>query len=474
MFLAAQGSASAAPQTVARFVPSQGESPSAFYPYFSFSGPALAGDSVVWARNLPGGGWVVERGTAAGRVTRIARSARPPSDAHILNVVGATPARVAWADHAYNVISGHDMNYQTVRSTLYAAGTRAGSATPVTGCGAPGLPPCRCPMNCPESQIFADLGGDLLAYVEGPNYTQRTIVLDDLSARGDPLRIDPGAPIGTQVRIAGDYVAYIERTFDPGSYLVVYDWRNRRELYRVAEGRIFDLQADGKLAAIGFDERLRWFSPAEPNGRVIVDRVDRRSLSNVRIAGDRIAFTDTNTYAAGDSRIAVADLDGEARVIAGGGAAPVTGALGILDFDGRRAAWTSMACGIVSVVVEPDALGDAVRSPPSLRCTPPQIEDLRVAPGGRLVARVLCAQGCRGKFLVTAERSTLAEPTLVSARAELRASSRTQRLVLSPSRDVRRRLSKLSGSLRAQILFSGRDGDGSQTAATRVVKLKRP
>lgn len=465
---AAVPAAQAAPQTVKQFAPSHRETPGSLYPYYSFSGPELAGPvSVAWARSLPGGGWVVETANPGGPGSQvIARVVRPASDYHLIGLVGASATRIAWTDIAFYVVNAHDGRVQVVRDGLYAT-DRPGMERAVMGCGGPSTPPCACQTYCDSTPPAADLEGNVLAYVEG-DFSDRTIVVDDLASEADPVRVPAGSGVFDFVRIAGDRLLYLDiSTNQPVA--VVYDWRASRELYRVRTGQYYALQSDGKLAVVGTDGRLRWYRADGSQGGVIEPGTGRR-FAEVRMAADRLAIRDERD-SGGDRRLRVDDLNGATRAFAGGATAPAGMTARSFDFDGRRAAWVSLECGVTSVIVESDVLSPSAGPRPAARCLPPAITDLRVTDRGLLVADVVCARGCRGTF--NGYRITPPDSKLGYRRLDLSASPKRRRISFRPPAAERERLRR-PGATRVHVHFSGRDGGGHPVGAGRVGTVKRP
>jgi hypothetical protein len=458
----------AAPRPVYGFVPSEIEPyGSVIDNYYSWSSPVMAGDAVVWARSRAGGGWVVEQAPpgATGRV--VATIVRPTGGSRVVQsvrVAGGSPTRVVWTDTATDVLNAHGMDYRTVRSSIFTSDAQ-GRTIFVTGCSEMGRP-CECPPFCSNHTFPADLDGDVLAYVEG-NYPDRRIVIDDLSSSAEPVRLDTGDRVGDRIRIAGDVIAYVS-VFD---HVVVYDWRARRELYRVPDYIVYDLQPDGKLVAVQDPGRIVWHSPAEPQAHRIEPPEGRRYLS-ARIAGDRILATHEIKF--GRSRtLAVVGLDGRARDIAGAD----SGFFG-LDFDGRRAAWSALSCGRVSMVLDPDVdetdPQPANSEPARPACVPPTIRGIGVGSRGQVVVKLVCGGGCSGRLRADADPALGAAAPLARRSLDLRPSDRVRRVELLPSRADRKRLLNRGSELRVQAVFAGSDRNKVAVGATRAGSVKRP
>jgi hypothetical protein len=460
--------AQAAPGVVFSFVPSEiepyADASSALY---SWSSPVLAGDAAVWARSRAGGGWVVERTPAGATGTRVATTLRPAVGGRVVQSVrmaGGSPTRVVWTDTATEVLNPKGMDYRTVRSSIFNSDAE-GRTIFVTGCNEMGRP-CECPPFCSNHTFPADLDGDVLAYVEGA-YPNRRIVIDDLSSAAESLRPETRDTIGDRIRIAGDLIAYVS-VFD---HVVVYDWRARRELYRVPSYIVFDLQSDGKLVTVNDAGQIVWHSPAEPQAHRI-DPPERRRYLSARIGGDRILATHEIRFGLSPT-LAVVDLDGQRRDIAGA----TSGFFG-LDFDGRRAATSLLVCGRVSMLLDTDvdavdpAPADAAPTLPA--CVPPEIRGIGVGSRGQVVVKLVCAGGCTGRLRTDADPALGAAAPLARRTIELSASTRVRRIELMPSRADRRSLLDRGAELRVQATFDGRDRRRQPVGATRAGSLKRP
>lgn len=454
--LVAAAGAPAAPQTLTRFVPSVAEGPLGD-PSFSFSGPGLAGDSVAWARALPGGRWLVESGTPGVAPSRVARTRRPAAQTHVVGLIGASPTRIAWSDLAWNALNAHDGRSQMVRDDILATDL----SSRVTSCGESG-PPC-CTGYCLLSRS-ADLDGDVLAYAERTD-AGWDMVVDDLTSTAPPMRLTTERAVVPVVRVAGRYVAFMSFRSQDGAGVVVHDWRSGAEVYRVELRFLLDLQADGKVVTSGTDRALSWSSPAEPQPHRILNVPDSSYLLRVAMAGDRLAIIEQDD--SGDQRVVSVSLDGERRVVAQSRHRSQR-IFGGLAFDGDRVAWTALECGLVSVVLEPDAASSDGSATPT--CTPPKLREFHVSPAGDVVAHVVCAAGCRGRlsgYFATDPRTRFARRTIA-----LPPSPTPTRIVLRPSAAARPRLRRRT--VRVQLLFSGRDGRGNLVGASRAGTLKRP
>jgi hypothetical protein len=461
LWLAAAAPAQAAPSTVTRFVPTAAE-------LFAYSGPVLAGDSVAWTRNLPAGDWTVERGSPGSARVRVALSKRPDTTAHQVWLIGGSSTRLAWLDHAYDVVDAKSSTTITRRRQIFASPPTA----PVAGCG-DRLPECRCPAYCGYfDPLRGDLDGDVLAYLDG-DHLDRTIVVDDLASAGEPIRIDRHKLVET-VQVAGDHVAWFEGrlgTTDE-SRTVVWNWREGREVYHVERDYLNALQRDGKIVVDRpGDEGLRWFGPNDPTPHPL-DAPPGRYYANVRMANDRLLFTEGLIANGSTTRLLTSDLAGAVETVASGETLPSLGIPHPLDFDGRRAAWTTRDCGLVAVVLDDDVTGDRGDPAPASSCSPPQIADLRVTENGNVAVKLICRRGCRGMLALYAVDS---EPRsrLARRRLDLRAGSGARRVLLVPSDADQRRLQGI-GKLRVHAIFSGSDGRGRTVGSARAGSLRHP
>ena len=252
--------------------------------------------------------------------------------------------------------------------------------------------------------------GDQVAWVGtrcGSLHT--TIGVRDMTGARPPLELSaPERRAFRDVQIAGDFVLarIYEPTDFPGSAvapdeLVVHSRATGAELYRVPEAEDYDLQPDGKLAALrttqpDCGDRVAWHSPAEPEAHVLAPEACEDVLF---MANDRILWSRQVGAARGET--AATDL-------AGGTVQPLFPAeerggerelvRSAFHFDGRRVAYFLSGCGSDSVVVDTvDALvtGDPAPVEPctaALGAVPP------VARLNRLDAFVVtigCPRGCR-------------------------------------------------------------------------------
>jgi hypothetical protein len=466
LLLLGSGGATAAPRVVTSFVPSSSES-SGGPVETAYSGPFLAGGQVAWTRNLHAGGWVVERGAPGARVKRIATVARPAADHHFVRMRGASAARTAYTDYAFDILSDRPPRGATIRNLIGTSTLAPGSSQDLVGCGGASQPPCACQGDCYPDELQGRLEGDTLAYVEG-SFGDAVIVVDDLASPAAPVRIDRDAAI-YGLRVAGSMLAWAESGAGRAR-TVVYDWRAGRELYTVDGVFPQALQADGKIATLDSDWGLSWHGPAEPAGHRI-ERPAGTQVSRVRLAADRLLFVEGGS---GPTRLLLAGLSGGVAEVASryccGGDAPFAN----LDFDGTRATWASFDCGLVAIVLEPDVTRAAPGRPASTACgaRPPELSQIKFASGGRLAARMTCEKGCRGAVaLYEAGRSS--HSRLARRTVDLRPSKRPHWVYFTPSAPVRKRIAKLA-QLRVQGVFSGRDGPGRRVADTRTGTLKRP
>ena len=159
-----------------------------------------------------------------------------------------------------------------------------------------------------------------------------------------------------------------------GRTIVVYDWRSGAERYRVdvdisPYGAFrFDLQDDGKTAAaysVGGDRpftKVVWFSRDQRSGRFVANLPD--VWSEVRLAKDYVVFEHVTR---GRTAVVLSDLRGNARELAGYGAA--TRVVGAIDFDGTRVAWATVDVAHIFMDCPPPGMGrpclpryDGVRS----------------------------------------------------------------------------------------------------------------
>jgi hypothetical protein len=207
-------------------------------------------------------------------------------------------------------------------------------------------------------------------------------------------------PTGTavfRIDIAGNFLA-VERSAAPGVVeIAVFDRTTGALVYTASAGEgqsPFSLQADGKLAVVELDEgrecvsRLSWHSPAEPQAHTLTLEA---CGTQVEMSGDQIAYE-----RAGGRELAVSDLAGNARVVAG---FPVRrGVLSLstllrFDFEGAQVTYAERGCGADVVYME-SATGPSPVAPGATGC-PAKLLSRRARLRGRvLTLRFRCPRGC--------------------------------------------------------------------------------
>jgi hypothetical protein len=316
-------------------------------------GPALGGDGVAWVERRSGGAEV-----------RLARFGGPVRQIQVLDEsesrVGFAPmeassSRVLVAPHRFQ---GGPRLYHFAGTDVFA--------------GAWGEPLRQVRPLCEAGgDISTDVDGDLIAYLRCapdpvPSGYTRTAIVTDFSS--DPPNSQTVENAGFGLRVAGRYLAWLERYRPPGAVyalpydVVVYDRVAGKLVYRIRaaalkEGvRSFDLQADGKLA-IAFAvyphrygqavTRVGWASPVAPKLHVLP--LPAAQSYSVRIANNTIAFARSRDPSGSvvNAKVGIATLGGRFRTIVRN--AEVSQWFLGFDYDGRRIAWLSYGCSTARV-----------------------------------------------------------------------------------------------------------------------------
>jgi hypothetical protein len=196
-----------------------------------------------------------------------------------------------------------------------------------------------------------------------PGYTE-TAIVEDFSTTPPSSQAVEDAGFG--LRVAGRYLAWLERYHGPGSLhgfsydVLVYDRIAAAPVYRIPATALkggvqsFDLQSDGKVAIAfavpryGPDlTRVGWASPAAP--RLHVLPLPAAPSYSVRIANNTIGFERGvyNSEHFTPASVGLATLDGRYRTIVRNGQAIV--GFYSFDYDGRRIAWLSYGCSTARI-----------------------------------------------------------------------------------------------------------------------------
>jgi hypothetical protein len=298
------------------------------------AGPVFAAGEATWAVREPSDGFTL-RALRGGR-TRVL-SARSRTSPRTWLQPGLAGGAVAFLDVTEFDGDVRPTDSPAIRSTerLLVAGD--GTAESLERCE-PGVPPEVLPGDGDaEATVRVACGRDLVVREAA---TGREVTL--------PSR-------GRTPRIAGRYVAFVAAApLDDRGDIVVYDWRESRELYRVPTARLrepirrLDVRDDGAVAfEHSFAGGIAWSSPSRPG--ITRLRLPRREQYQVRWHGRAILF------AAGEEQGAVlpraelglATLRGTRRILARRVRVVNEG----FDTDGRRITYVARACGGLRVIV---------------------------------------------------------------------------------------------------------------------------
>lgn len=210
---------------------------------------------------------------------------------------------------------------------------------------------------CGSTPSNVDVSGEVVAYM---SYCATGVTVRDFSLGASPSwRTFPSENDG---RIAGPYLAVDLGRPDQlpvnDAVIVVYDWRDGHEVYRVdapAQGLpSFDIRDDGTLVfsrstSTDLDHPaadLYTASPQDPKPHLLAHQVD----GEIRIGTDRVAYGGYGSYT-------VLDLAGHEVAHVRDPAAPGDS----FDFDGQRLAWATQPCEVTAAVV-----WDLTGAPPAL------------------------------------------------------------------------------------------------------------
>lgn len=303
-------------------------------PGYDFSGPRLGGDRVVWGRLRTDTGFDIEAAEPGGPTKLITRlpgaSAYSATNVSQGLFLSASPAFLAYT-HSVDELDGH---YS--RPIL-----REAQAGPVDGPYQPVCDLVTCGGVCGAvAHTSAPLvrGNALTVFVDECGTRS---AIRDLTRGPETARTLDTRPLD----VAGRYALLRADT----NGLVVYDWVEGAEVYRVAAtGGLLD--ATGRVVVFG-DGTLTWYSPAEP----FAHPVPAPSVPNwrpFRFAAGRIAYT---RLVSRMTEIGSVDLTGARRVAAtltDDYFYPGPALLGDVDFDGRRLAWATRICEHATVYVD--------------------------------------------------------------------------------------------------------------------------
>jgi hypothetical protein len=321
------------------------------------AGPALAGDAVAWGEESRAGAVQVLRSTPGREpqlVHEIPAATAPKTRRGFMGVPSSFAASAeAFAALTYtSTITDQGSDYVGETSAQAAIGG------PVLGPGAllGGSIPERVVPGCEGigdgvTGVDVDAGRIAVARYtvacDGNAPPQLSISIHDATGRRD-VPVGAGLDIIT-VRIAGNYVLWVQRGLRSRDEIVLYDLARGAEVRRVRmrdlhshDGRDAALQADGtvafafsrRLGGLRFGSRLAWFSAADPRVRVVRTHgwIGRLALHDGRVLYEH------ELRARWTSEIVLRRLGGgKPRRVARLGKR--RGLVGTLDLDATRAVW---------------------------------------------------------------------------------------------------------------------------------------
>jgi hypothetical protein len=306
-------------------------------------GPRVAGESVFFGQR--GSKKLVLRLASANGSRALAKLPRHTGSPEDLSGefttfsagIAASPNRLEYKE----VLTGGSAKYQQSLSTLTLfGGGLTGPFGKTDTCSTDNF-------DAPASTSL-DVDGLRAAFTDCAG---KIVIRDHTGPQPSDTILDPGSGLvaaGT-LALAGDYVAYnaypVRSGLPAPSTTEVQNWRTGAMLYEVPRVSHFDLQADGKLAAVSDlapsgrcrGGKVDWYSAAQPTAHPIGGACS----SDVRIAGDKVAVATTGVDY--DRRyIDLLSLDGSdpVEIVETGNARR-----GGLDFDGQRLAFGIGNCG---------------------------------------------------------------------------------------------------------------------------------
>ena len=320
------------------------------------AGPALAGDTVAWGEETRAGAVQVLRGApgaspqlvheipaATAAKTRRGFMSYPSSFAASAEAFAALTVTATVTDEGFDHVT-ETSEQAAVGGPLPGPGALLGGSIPervVPGC-----------QGVADGVTGVDVDAGRIAVArytvacdsDGP--PQLSISVHDATGRRD-VPVSGGLDIIT-VRIAGDYLLWVQRDLRSRDEIVLYDLARGAEVRRVRmrdlrshDGRDAALQADGtvafafsrRLGGLKFGSRLAWFSAADPRLRVVAMRgwIGKLALRDGRVLYEH------ELRARWASEVVLRPLGGKPRRLARYGAR--RSLVGTLDLDATRAVW---------------------------------------------------------------------------------------------------------------------------------------
>lgn len=322
-----------------------------------FAGPAIAGDSVVWAEHRLTGGYRVQARAAAG-TREIARGS------------GRKILRLAASGNRIGLLTEREITTGTPTSPFSRLASCAGEAV------------------CTTAADGIAVADDAVAFQRARS-GQVGVDVVNFAPDGTPSTRAFASATGL-FAIAGRFLAAGD--FDQ-TKLEVFDRVTGELVYSLARGGgVFDIQANGTTVFETSPTQLAYASVAEPFPHPLgfgLAGPGEQSDSTTVIAGDRVVISNGR-------RFAVETLAGSIRNL------PVVPALRAgFDFDGKRLAFAVKPCSVTSVVtwdVDDATFPSTPKGP--CRAASFSIVGRRVSRTGRVAVRVRCRRdpllGCPG------------------------------------------------------------------------------
>ena len=263
----------------------------------AFAGPSIAGDTVVWGQERPDGSARVLSHDAGARTRVVQRIPaangrnRKRDFGGVPGALSASPTRVAYALQ-YGITTQIESDFVGIESSVKAQVSVNGGAFTD-------------PLDCKASYVTTAVEGDTVAI--GANTRQPC---SGVWIAGTPARRVALAPRVHQVRLAGPYVAWLERIEDgleqitvaehaTGATVATYTAPSPPKAFNV-----FDLDDQGNVVTMRENDVIA-FTPGNPTPRVLAR--DVWSLTVATAAG-RIAYISTRRFS--PDRLLLVDLQG--------------------------------------------------------------------------------------------------------------------------------------------------------------------
>lgn len=313
--------------------------------YFPVFGPRLSGETVLWTVPRRDRGYVMKRGSASSGARRSVLTMRSRRDRAVALRWVASPQEVLVQQRLVDTrADGGDVLAIDLDTARLLPG---GELEPL----APGKV---------ESVGNFDLDGSVGVF---PGEQPGTALVRDFSQPSSmPMRIE-GTGFG--LTVAGRYLAWFA-----GEAIVVYDYMNMTELYRLTPPTpgALEIQADGKVAFTydvlvrgGVQRRVGWASPSEPFLHELP--LSPSPEYGLKLRGDVVVFErDEGTLAQTvQGELGYVPLSGgEAKILARS-VETASATDDLFDFDGRQVAWLDRTCSGARVRVA--ELADLIASP---------------------------------------------------------------------------------------------------------------